>query len=228
MRAGPDRPPRRLIWDLPTRIVHWALVLLVPFSWWTAENDMMDRHRLSGYFILGLLVFRLLWGVVGGESARFAGFVRGPRAAWRFVRALATRAALPASVGHNPLGGWSVLAMLAALIGQVSLGLFAIDGDGLESGPLSHYVGYDTARLAAAAHEIVFYILIGLIALHLLAVGWHQFALRHNLIGPMITGRGDAPAGVAAPIQAPAWRAAAALVASAALAWFVANGLRLI
>src|SRR5262249_5537036 len=122
---------RILIWDWPTRLVHWLLVALVFFSWGAAEYQHMDLHRYSGYTILGLLVFRLYWGIAGSETARFANFVKGPRAVADYLRSKTK------SIGHNPLGALSVVALLTLLVAQVALGLFSVDVDGLESGPLS-------------------------------------------------------------------------------------------
>src|SRR4051812_6803603 len=102
------------VWDLPTRLVHWAMAALIPWSWWTAHNDQLERHRLSGYLLLGLLLFRLIWGFAGSETARFAAFVRGPAAIRRYLRGEG-----PAPLGHNPLGALSVLALLAALAAQI-------------------------------------------------------------------------------------------------------------
>jgi cytochrome b len=215
------------IWDVPVRLFHWAIVLLIPFSWWTAKNGLMEWHRLSGYAIFGLLLFRIAWGVFGSETARFANFVKGPQTVWRYVKALAPRTRARATIGHNPLGGWSVIALLGALVGQVGLGLIAVDTDGIESGPLSEYVSFDTGRLAAEMHHSLFDIILGLIALHLAAIAIHQTIFRHNLVGPMITGRGFVAQTAREPAPALLGRFVAAALASAALAWFVANGLRL-
>jgi cytochrome b len=176
-------------WDLALRLVHWSLVVLIPFSWWAQKTDHMAWHRLSGYTIAALLVFRLWWGFAGPQTARFKGLVGGPR---RIAAYLAGKS--EPRLGHNPLGGWSVAAMFAALATQVGLGLFSIDEDAIESGPLAGLVSFDQARLAAHAHEIVFNILLGLIALHLAAIA--VYALRgSNLVGPMLTGRAKAPDG---------------------------------
>ena len=127
MRA--DQVP---VWDWPTRAFHWAIVLIVPAMWATHKLERMDVHILLGQAMLGLVLFRLIWGLIGSSTARFSGFVRGPRAVARY---LAGRGGTV--FGHNPLGGWSVLAMLPLLAVQVGLGLFATDEDGLVSGPLS-------------------------------------------------------------------------------------------
>lgn len=216
---------RARLWDGPTRIVHWALVVLVAFAWWSAEAGRMDWHRLSGYAVLALLAFRLIWGVVGSASARFASFVKGPRATLAYLRTLPsrTKADLP---GHNPLGGWSVLAILAVLVVQVVTGLFAVDIDAIEAGPLSDRVDFDTGRLFATWHRWSFWALEALVALHVAAVLFYLAYKRANLVRAMITGRQDfaKDPGLA---FAPAWRALVAAVVAAALAWWISKGLRL-
>src|SRR5687768_17603225 len=113
-------------WDAPVRLFHWLLATLVVFSYVTGKvgGDWMAWHLRSGYCILTLLFFRVAWGFAGGTKARFAGFVRGPRAALEHVRAIAGRR-LAAHAGHKPLGGWMVVAMLLALLTQATAGLFA-------------------------------------------------------------------------------------------------------
>lgn len=187
-----------LIWDLPTRLFHWLLAALVAFSWWSRE-DHLDWHKLSGFAIAGLLVFRLWWGIAGGSTARFTGFLKGPAGIAAYLKGQA-----PDAPGHNPLGGWSVAAMLLVLVAQVVLGLFAINED-FEGGPLTRYVDYDTGLAIAGWHGTLFNILLGLIVLHLVAIGYYA-ARKKNLIGPMITGKAPLPDGVAAPVMAPLWR----------------------
>lgn len=211
------------LWDLPTRIVHWALVVLILVSWFSGGENM-QVHRWAGYGVLGLLVFRLWWGVAGGSTARFASFLKGPGATIAYLKDVGGRA--PGDhAGHNPLGGWSVMAMIAAMLVQVGLGLFASDIDGLESGPLSHLVDFDASRAAAELHELTFRILQALVALHILAVGYYWVWKRQNLIGAMITGKArfTGPALRAAPL----WRLAVGIVLAVGVAWFIAKGLRL-
>lgn len=209
------------LWDLPTRIVHWSLAAMIGVSWWSAEQHDMERHRASGYVILGLLVFRLIWGVIGSSTARFGGFVRGPRSVIAYARGRT-----PAGLGHNPLGGWSVVAMLLVLGLQVGLGLFAIDADGIESGPLTHLVSYETADRIADIHEALFNLLLALIVLHLLAILYYLLVRRDNLIGPMVGGAKYLDAAPAAPpTMASLGRALAAAAVAAAVAWWVAQGL---
>lgn len=208
------------VWDLPVRITHWAIAALIPFSYWAAENHHLDWHRLSGYSLLGLLLFRLIWGFVGSDTARFAGFVRGPGAVRTYVR----EGAHWAKPGHNPLGGWSVLAMLAALALQIGLGLFAIDEDGLDGGPLSHLISFDQARSVAEVHEITFYVVVGLAGLHIATILYYWLVRRDNLVRAMWTGKAPLPG--EAPNMAPIGRAMVAALIAGALAWFVANGLK--
>ena len=129
------------VWDLPTRLVHWLVVLGVALSWWTGETGRLEWHRWSGYGLLGLVAFRIYWGFFGSSTARFRQFLRGPRTVIGYLRG-----AWPPAPGHNPLGALSVLALLALLATQIVLGLFAVDVDGIESGPLSLYVSFDAGR----------------------------------------------------------------------------------
>lgn len=226
MRDSAGAPSvRATLWDAPTRIVHWALVILIGFSWWSAETHHLDWHRLSGYAVLGLLVFRIIWGFAGSATAQFSHFVRGPKATLAYVRTLASRTH-PATVGHNPLGAWSVLAILLTLVAQVVTGLFAVDVDGLESGPLSDRVSFDTGRLFAGWHELSFTVLQLLVILHLIAVVFYAVYKRVDLVRPMITGRRAFETDPQLR-YAPPWRMVVAAVAAVAIAWFTAKGLRL-
>jgi len=205
------------IWDVPTRLVHWSLVALVALSWWSAENGVMDWHRYSGYAILGLVVFRLYWGIFGSTTARFAQFVKGPRAVIDYLRG-STKA-----VGHNPLGALSVVVILILLMTQVGLGLFAVDIDGLESGPLSRFVSFDAGRELAESHELVFNILMVFIVLHVAAILFYLLVKRDNLIGAMFNGRKDVPADIAAPtVEAAPLRVFVGIVIAAAVVWLIA------
>jgi len=195
LETGPAVPRARLrVWDAPVRLFHWALVLLIGAAWWTAEERMLDWHRLAGYSILTLIAFRLLWGVVGSTTARFSSFVRGPMTLVRYVATEMLDRAAPARVGHNPLGGWSVVVMLTLLFAQTLLGLFAVDIDGLESGPFSYLVDFDLGRAAAELHETLFNIILAVIGLHVAAIVFHLLVHRDDLVGPMITGRRRAEA----------------------------------
>ena len=181
-----SEPRPLLVWDLPTRLTHWLFVGCVAFSWWSAEQRFMDWHRYSGYTMLGLLFFRIFWGIFGSSTARFADFVRGPRAVLDYCKL--PREQRVRIVGHTPLGSWSVVVLLLAMCVQVSLGLFATDIDGLESGPLSHLVSFDAGRTLAEAHELSFDVLSVLICVHVVAVLFHLLYDRNNLTRAMLSG----------------------------------------
>jgi cytochrome b len=214
--------PRRAVWDVPTRLFHWGIVILLGFSWWPAENDRLEWHTKSGLTVCALVLFRLLWGLAGSSTARFAGFVKGPGAVWRYVRSPNDERAAP---GHNPLGGWSVLVLLGLLTLQVATGLFATDLDGLESGPLSYLVDFEQGRLAAEIHEVSFNLLLAAAALHVLAVLFYLIARRRNLIRAMIVGY-ERGSGGEAMVRAPKWRLAAALAIAFAVAYAISTGFR--
>ncbi|MFN0314119.1 MAG: cytochrome b/b6 domain-containing protein [Burkholderiales bacterium] len=183
------KAPTVFVWDLALRLFHWLLVVLVVISWTCAQigGNAMEYHELSGLAILALVLFRILWGFCGGHHARFGNFVRGPRAAWRYLQALRASKA-PASVGHNPLGAWSVLAMLVCLSVQAGTGLFSND-DIMMEGPLVKWISKDVSDLVTRIHHANSSVLLALIVLHLAAVLYYLVAKRDNLITPMITGR---------------------------------------
>jgi cytochrome b len=206
------------VWDLPTRIVHWLFVVLLPLLWWTAESGRMDWHRYCGYTLFGVLVFRLYWGFAGTSTARFARFVRGPRTIAAYLRG-----AWPEEPGHNPLGALSVVALLAMLAAQVTLGLFAVDVDGIESGPLSIFVSFDTGRAAAGWHEDGFDVLLALVVLHVAAVLYYLLARRRNLIGAMVHGARESPLPQESVQFAGAARLWAGVALAATLAWVIST-----
>ncbi len=177
-----------LIWDWPTRLVHWLFVLLIAAAYATEKTRHMDWHRWCGYALLALLVFRFYWGVFGFSPSRFSSFVRGPRATLAYLRRLPDRRAA-ATPGHNPLGALSVILLLALMLIEVGLGLFTVDVDGIESGPLSDWVSFDVGRACAEAHHFLFYALLALIVLHLAAIAFYAVYKRENLIGPMLHGK---------------------------------------
>jgi len=187
--GAPARGQLVKVWDAPTRWVHGLIVILVALAWWTESHDQMDWHIRIGCALLGVVVFRLAWGVFGGATARFSSFVRGPRAVLRYAVKLAQGGGAEAGVGHNPMGGWSVLALLVVMAADIGFGLFCVDVDGLESGPLSDRVSFQAGRAAAHWHTILFNGLVALIALHLCAIAFYALVRRDNLIGPMLTGK---------------------------------------
>jgi len=177
-------PPRVRVWDVPVRLIHWLMVLAIGTSWWTAETGRMDWHRYAGYSMLALVSFRIYWGFFGSSTARFSQFVRGPRTIASYLKG--SWVAMP---GHNPLGALSVVVLLVLLLAQVVLGLFAVDVDGIESGPLSAHVSFELGRAAASWHEDLFDVLLWLIGLHVLAVLYYVLYKKENLIAAMVHGK---------------------------------------
>jgi cytochrome b len=183
-----DENSRVVVWDWTVRLFHWSIVLLVVLSWWTAEQGMMDWHRRSGIVLLGLLVYRLVWGLIGPSTARFSVMWAGPIAALTYLRTLRSGTHQKA-FGHNPAGALSIIAMLFSLSVQIFTGLFSVDTDGLQSGPLARFVSFETGRQFAEIHDASFKILLALIALHLSAILAYQFLLKERLVSTMVTGR---------------------------------------
>ena len=175
------------IWDLPTRLFHWLLAVSVIGLIVTAKvgGDAMNWHFRLGYVVFALLLFRLVWGFVGGRWSRFASFFPTPTRLGRYLRG---QARPEDHAGHNPLGAFSVLAMLLVLAAQVGTGLFS-DDDIAFAGPLTGLVAGSTVRAASSYHKDVGQLLvIGLVVLHLLAIAFYFFAKRKNLVRPMVTG----------------------------------------
>ena len=178
---------RILVWDWAIRLVHWLMVVLVPLLWWTAEEGYMDWHKRLGLTMFGLVLFRLIWGLIGTWTARFVPMVRRIGSLKSYVGKLRIRQ-LDASFGHGPLAVISVFALLLALATQISTGLFSVDVDGLESGPLAVLVSFETGRQVAEIHEFNFNVLVALISLHIAAIAVYHFVLKEKLIQPMISG----------------------------------------
>lgn len=205
------------VWDLPTRLFHWALFVLVGFSFFSAKvgGAWIQWHFYCGYTILALITFRLLWGFAGSRYARFGNFVRGPRAIAAYLRSG------PALAGHSPLGALSVLAMLLCLLVQASTGLFATD-DIASEGPLTKLVSNSTAALLTRVHRWNEKVLLALTALHIAAVLYYLLARRRNLIVPLLTGDQQAHGAPAARDDAAVrWRAALLLAVAAGLVAYI-------
>ncbi len=184
------------IWDLPLRVFHWLLVLLIVFSWITGQigGNLIQLHFWSGYCILALTLFRILWGLVGSHHARFWNFIPGPRTLFNYLRGK-----LYDPVGHNPVGALSVIALLTATLLQALSGLFAND-DIASEGPLVKFISKALSDRISHFHEINQTVLLGLIAVHLAAIFFYLLIKRKNLIRPMLSG--DKELSPARPIAA--------------------------
>jgi cytochrome b len=183
------------VWDLPTRLFHWALLAAVVGLVITGSlgGGLMVWHFRLGYTILALLLFRVVWGLFGGRWSRFGSFVRGPGTIIRYLRG-ESRADEHADVGHNPLGALSVLALLGVLLLQVACGLVA-DDEIANVGPLNRFVSSEWAAWATSWHKgpgkLLLFVLVGL---HVAAILFYRLAKRLDLIGPMLRGDKALPA----------------------------------
>lgn len=204
------------VWDLPTRLFHWALVLLLGISWFTGSNGLWEWHALSGYLLAGLLLFRLIWGILGSQTARFGDFLRGPRTVLAYLADLFGGRASTWH-GHNPAGGIMVVLLLLVVAVQVGSGLFASD-DILFEGPLHQFASSALAADLTRLHHLNFDILLGLAGLHVLAVLGYRFLKKQDLILPMITGRARMPLAGPEKRRANQWLGLAVLAAALALA----------
>lgn len=208
------------VWDLPVRLFHWSLVVLVAAAWVTQEANLMDWHVRCGTAILALLLFRVIWGFAGSDTARFGRFLRSPAAALRHLSRLRRREA-DREIGHNAAGGWMVLVMLALLGVQAGTGLFSND-DGNTEGPLMHLVDKEQSDWLSKVHALNFNLVLGVIVLHVLAIGAYAVFKRQNLVRPMLTGTKAMEGEVVAPrLVSPVWALAALAAAVGIVVWVV-------
>jgi cytochrome b len=179
----------RRVWDLPVRIVHWLLVaaLVGAYATHKAGVEYFKYHAWCGYTVVVLSAFRILWGFFGTRHARFASFVRGPSETCGYLFEL-LRGRHPAHAGHNPLGAWMVVFLLAALFAQGVTGLFAND-EIFNTGPLYGYVADSTSLVLTSWHRRIFDWILIAVLLHVAAVLAHRVLARQDLIGPMFSGR---------------------------------------
>jgi cytochrome b len=199
------------VWDAPTRLFHWALALCFVGLIVTSQigGAAMNWHFRFGYGVSTLLLFRVAWGLFGGHWSRFSTFVVGPTRVWRYLRGQGQQ---HDNIGHNPLGGLSILAMMTFLVMQVASGLMS-DDEIMATGPLVRFVSPDWVSYASFYHtEIGKIILLGLVVLHISAITFYYFSKRENLVKPMITG--DKSITFDAPSARDAWpeRRRAALI----------------
>ena len=207
------------VWDGPTRLFHWCVVALVFACWLTQHEGWMGWHFDAGYALLTLLLFRLAWGFVGSETARFSQFLRSPWHALRHLGELHRREP-DTSVGHNPAGGWMVVVLLALLGFQVGTGLCAND-QADTYGPFADALGQHLSDRITALHALGFTLIEIAVALHVAAIAVYALVKRHDLVRPMLTGKKTLPAGTPPPRLVSPWRAVAVLAAAALLVAFV-------
>lgn len=201
------------VWDLPTRLFHWTLVagmLGLAVSGIVGGNAMVWHFRL-GYTVLALLLFRLVWGLVGGRWSRFGAFVYAPQTVIRYLQG---QSRPEHGVGHNPIGAFSVFAMLAMVLVQVASGLLS-DDEIAFAGPLTSFVSSDTVSLATWFHaDIGKWVLLGLVLLHVAAIAVYQ-RRKHNLVAAMLHGDKELIVAVPSSRDDALSRTAAALILAA-------------
>jgi cytochrome b len=219
----PADPVATRVWDWPVRIVHWAMVLLLIALLTTATigGDAMAWHMRAGEAMLALVLFRVVWGIAGSRYARFVSFVRGPRAVIAYARSM-VRPPHEFHVGHNPLGGWMVIALLLALLFQTGTGLFTND-DVLTEGPLVRLITKDLSDTISSFHRRNAWIVVALATAHIGAVLFYLFALKENLIKPMLHGSKTLSAKYAIADSGGGVKAVVLFAACAVAVWWVVN-----
>ncbi len=190
------------VWDGFVRVFHWSLVLLFATSVATGKvgGEWIVWHMRSGYAILALVTFRLIWGFVGGEYARYVSFLTGPIRAMKFAKGLLGKTQQHV-IGHNPVGGWMVVVLLLLLATQAVLGLFSND-EIATTGPLARYVSDATSITLMGRHRIIGNVLLALVGIHIAAVLFHVVVKKEGLIRAMFSGKKELPPHLASEAHA--------------------------
>ncbi|ADN74966.1 cytochrome B561 [Ferrimonas balearica DSM 9799] len=172
------------VWDKVVRLCHWGMVILLPLCWWSGEEGEMEWHQTFAYLLLALVITRLIWGLIGSDTARFTQFVRSPAQVWHYLRQW--RHQRTPHIGHNPAGAYAVVVMLTLVSVQLFSGLFATD-DILTEGPLYGLVSSDTASWLTWLHKQNFNLIIAVVVLHLSALLAYRLK-GVKLVSSMLTG----------------------------------------
>ncbi len=201
---------RTRIWDLPTRLFHWSFAISVTGAIVSVKIEDMELHQRFAFCVCVLLIFRVIWGVVGSDTARFARFVKGPGAVLRYLKGE------QGGAGHSPLGALSVIALLGVMALQITTGLFAND-DVLFEGPWAGWIGSSGSTTMTGRHHLLEKAVYLLVALHLAAIAYYRFARGKRLVSAMVTGTGELGDTAPSPAMVSPWRAVPVLVVSVAL-----------
>ncbi|GAB5414539.1 MAG: cytochrome b/b6 domain-containing protein [Congregibacter sp.] len=211
MNKASHSTPAHPLWDWPVRLIHWLVAALLPAMWWTAEQGYLDVHAWMGKTLFVAVVTRLLWGFWGSPQARFSDFLRGPGAVLRYLKSGDSP-----TPGHNPAGAWSAMLLWGLLIAQALTGM--VNGDDvLFTGPLHYVFDSEATDKLSALHEPLFKILLGFVALHVLAIVYHERKKNERLLRPMIAGNAPDRAGTG-PAQ-PLYKAIVLAAIVAGLLW---------
>jgi cytochrome b len=176
------------LWSWPIRLFHWSLVFLLIGLWFSSSQGESGIHAQLGYAVLTLVIFRILWGFVGGTFTRFSHFVKGPSAVIAYFSGLRAGSNHPQYIGHNPAGGWMVVCLLLLLLVQGLLGLGSTD-ELLFEGPLAAFLGEELSLLVTTIHQTNFYIILGFVFIHVLAIVLYRWIKGDDLVHPMISGK---------------------------------------
>jgi cytochrome b len=208
------------VWDGWVRLWHWSIVFLIPFSYLTARAHRWDLHMYSGYALLTLVSFRILWGLVGSEPARFLTFVRSPFAAFTHLARARREEGPDRELTHNPAGAWMVVILITLLLTQAVTGLFAYDQI-FTYGPLARQVSEETRDLATSIHIRVINLILAVIVLHILAIIWYRLFKGHDLVQAMMIGTKPMPEGTRQPRMAPPLLGVVLFAACAAVVLYI-------
>ena len=209
-----DRPV--LVWDVPIRLFHWGVTLLIPVLYVTWRLNWMDWHARAGYLLLALLLFRVLWGVFGSDTARFCRFMTSPYVSLRHLARLHRREP-DIMVGHNPAGGWMVILLLGLLLGETLTGVY-VNNDVADEGPLTEIVPARITNLITDLHLVIWDVLLAAIIIHVATIAFYTLIKRHNLIRPMVVGYKRLPKTVPPPEIAGTGRALVLLILAVCVA----------
>ena len=212
----------RLVWDLPTRLFHWLFVATICAQYITAKTDEMVWHFRLGFFMIGLLTFRIIWGFVGPRHARFSTFLKSPGTVLAYMKQVHRVKDALHSVGHNPMGALMVVAMLLLVAAQVTTGLFSTD-DIAFTGPYYPAVSNALAERITGWHHFIFNFIIAAAVLHIAAILFYTFVKKHPLVPAMVHGykpAGQVPSQESIPHSA-LWRALAVILIAAGVVYLV-------
>lgn len=219
MCSDSNNSDRVRVWDFPVRIFHWSLAGSFVTAWLTLDNRYQDIHVFAGYLMAGLILFRLLWGFVGGPYARFRDFSFGWDSVLNYLKGVWNRRP-PRYLGHNPAGSWAIYVMLGLGLVIVITGLLGMGGEERQ-GPLAGWLDYPQGSLAHSAHEWLAWLMLGMVGMHLTGVAVESLLHRENLVAAMISGYKPAKGGEPyAPLH---WQAAAMMLVvmlASGTAWF--------
>lgn len=186
---------KQAVWDPFVRVFHWLLVAAVGFCWWSAGRGIdyelgvnwNQWHERSAYLVIGLIALRVVWGFIGSPFARFKSFLYTPVYTFQYLLSLIKRQEKQ-YLGHNPVGALGVFLLLLLCLAQAGTGLFATD-DIMFDGPLRHLISSDLSSQLTRIHKWLFNILLGVIAVHVTGVLYHQIFRKERLIQAMFTGK---------------------------------------